>query len=120
MRNAKPSGKPNPNQAHLFMRMNGIVSFRHDAAEDREYHQGVESQLGERRPDADAAHERWPQAAKDAQAWKLDVTADGIRDEIDVMAELAQRLDAVIFAERRAARLEERLRREHQDAHTAL
>ena len=46
----------------------------------------------------------------------VDVAADRIGDQIDVMAELAERLDAVVFAERGAARLEERLRREHQDA----
>jgi hypothetical protein len=33
------------------------------------------------------------------------------------MAELAERLDAVVLAEGRAARLEKRLGREHQDAH---
>src|SRR5688572_26012044 len=36
------------------------------------------------------------------------------------MAELAEGLDAVVLAEGRAARLEERLRREHQDAHESL
>ena len=42
-----------------------------------------------------------------------------IGDEIDRMAELGQRLDAMVFAEWRAARLEERLRRQHQDAQRA-
>ena len=46
----------------------------------------------------------------------VDIAADRIGHQIDVMAELAERLDAVVFAEGRAARLEERLRREHQDA----
>ena len=54
------------------------------------------------------------------QIGQLDITADRIGHEIDVMAELAERFDAVVLAEGRAARLEERLRREHQDAHESL
>ncbi len=65
-------------------------------------------------------HERRPQAAKDPQIRQLDITTDRIGDQIDVMAEFAESFDAVVFAEGRAARLEERLGREHQDAHESL
>ncbi len=49
-----------------------------------------------------------------------DVGPERIGHEVDGMAELGQRLDAVVFAEWRAARLEERLRGQHQDAQRAL
>ncbi len=37
-----------------------------------------------------------------------------------MVAKFDKRLDAMVLAERRTARLEERLGREHQDAHTSL
>ena len=76
--------------------------------------------LGERRADANLPHERRTQASEDAQVRQLDVTTDRIGHQVDVMAELAERFDAVVLAEGRAARLEERLGREHQDAHESL
>ena len=45
------------------------------------------------------------------------VLAEGIRYEIDLVAERGEGADAVELAERGAARLEERLGRDHQDAH---
>jgi hypothetical protein len=48
-------------------------------------------------------------------SWLL---AKRIRDEVDLMTESRQRADAVVFAERRPARLEERLGRDHQDTHS--
>ena len=47
---------------------------------------------------------------------RIDVLADGIGDQVNAIAELNQRLDSVIFAKRRASRLEERLGSEHQNA----
>ena len=63
------------------------------------------------------ADERRPQAAKDAQPGHRDVVAERIRDQVDLVPERRERADPVKLAERRAARLEERLRRNHQDAH---
>ena len=68
-------------------------------------------------PIFDAAHERRPQAAEHAQPRHRHVLAERIRDEIDLVAERGERADAVKLAERRAARLEERLGRDHQNAH---
>src|SRR5205814_1173 len=55
--------------------------------------------------------------SKDAQSGNRHISAERIRDEIDLMPERRQRLDAVVLAERRPARLEERLGRDHQNAH---
>jgi tRNA A37 threonylcarbamoyladenosine dehydratase len=41
------------------------------------------------------------------------------KPKVHVMAELTERFDAVVFAKWGAARLEERLGRDHQDAHGA-
>ena len=56
---------------------------------------------------------------KTREPGQLDVAAERIRHQIDGVAERDQRADAVVFAERRAPGLEERLRRDHQDVHAA-
>ena len=48
------------------------------------------------------------------------VHADFVSGMVDLVAERRQGPDAVELAERGAARLEERLRRDHQDAHSLL
>ena len=55
--------------------------------------------------------------SEDAQSGHRHVLSERIRDEIDLVTERRQRANAMEFAERRAARLEERLRRDHQNAH---
>ena len=120
MRNAQPLREPHADEAHLFVRVNRVVALRRDAPRDRQQHQRIEHDLGERRTDAHLADKRRAQAAEDAQIRQLDITADRIGHQIDVMAEFAERLDAVVLAEGRAARLEKRLGREHQDAHESL
>ena len=45
------------------------------------------------------------------------VVAERIRHQIDLVPELGERPDAMKLAERRAAGLEERLGRDHQNAH---
>ena len=64
-----------------------------------------------------AADERRPEAARDAQARHRDVVTERIGDEIDGVSERRQRANAMELGERRAPRLEERLRRDHQDVH---
>jgi hypothetical protein len=87
------------------------------AADRRQRQQRIERQLRERRSDPDAAKERRPQRSEQLQPGQRDVGPERIRDEIDLMAEITEGPDAVIFAERRATRLEERLWRDHQNAH---
>ena len=58
-------------------------------------------------------------AAEDAQPGHRHVVTERIRHEIDLVAERGQRADAVELAERRPARLEERLGRDHQNAHVS-
>ena len=45
------------------------------------------------------------------------IVAKRVRDEIDLVTERGEGADAVVLAERRAARLEKRLGRNHEDAH---
>ncbi len=59
-------------------------------------------------------------ATENAEIGELDIAADRIGHQVDVMAELTEGFDAVVLAEGRAARLEKRLGREHQDAHESL
>ena len=120
MRNPQPPRQPDADETHLFVRMNRVVSPGHRAAGHGQQHQPIERQLGERRANADLADERWFERAKNPQVGKLNVAAERIRDEVDLVPQFAEGLDAVVLAEGGAARLEERLRREHQDAHGSL
>ena len=61
------------------------------------------------RSDADAAQERRPGAADDREARDAHVAAERVGDQVDAVAEFAERLDAVVLAEGGPARLEERL-----------
>ena len=56
-------------------------------------------------------------SAMQPQARHRHVPSERVRHEIDRVAELDQRADTVVLAERRAPGLEERLRGNHQDAH---
>src|SRR5688572_14831315 len=78
----------------------------------------VKHELGRGRTDADARDERRLRGPDDAEVRERDVGAERIRDEVDGMTQLGQRLDAMVLAERCAARLEERLRREHENPHS--
>ncbi|MGC4081339.1 MAG: hypothetical protein QM736_04300 [Vicinamibacterales bacterium] len=56
----------------------------------------------------------------DAQSGHRNVLSERIGDEIDLMTQRRQSTNPVELAERGAARLEERLRRDHQDTHSLL
>ena len=116
MRHAQQGREHHADQSALFVRVNGIVTPGEDAAKHAQRQHPVERHLRKRRPDLHAAHERGPQAAEDAQPGHHHVGTERIRHEIDLMAEGRERADAMKFAERCAARLEERLRRDHQNA----
>ena len=88
-----------------------------DPADRGQREREVERNLGQRRTDADAPDERRPQAPEDAQPRQRDVAPERIGDEVDGVPEIEQGADAVVFAERGAPGLEERLRRNHEDFH---
>lgn len=56
-------------------------------------------------------HDRMMRKPGSSTSWPT-----GIGHQVDLVAEFPEGLDAMELAERRAARLEERLGREHQDA----
>src|SRR3982750_2667175 len=97
--------------------MNRVVLAGERAADRGQRQQRVERNLRQRRTDLDAAQQGRACAAKHTQARPRPRLSEWIRHEIDVMAERRERANAMELAERRAARLEERLRRDHQNAH---
>jgi hypothetical protein len=120
VRDAQPLRQPHADQAHLLVRVDGVVAFAPRAAGDGDEHQTVEQDLGDRRADAHPGDEGGPPGPEDAEVGDVHVPADGISDQVDVVPQLGQGLEAVILAEGSAAGLEERLRRQHQDAHRPL
>src|SRR5690606_12856422 len=59
--------------------------------------------------------ERRLERPDDAEIGQVDRPAERIGHQVDLVAVLDERLDPVVLAERGAARLEERLRGQHQD-----
>ncbi len=114
------AGEHHADEPAFLVRVDGVVPVRHHAAESGQHQLHIERNLRQRRTDPDAANERRPRAAKDAQAGHLHVVTERIGDEIDLMAEGRQRADAMKLAEGRSTRLEERLRRDHQNAQDAV
>jgi len=70
--------------------------------------QDVERHFRERRPDLHPPDEGRAPAAMHLQPGKRDVPAERIRDEIDRVAEVGQRANPMVFAERRAPGFKER------------
>ena len=96
------------------MRLDVYVNYRGNCEEAFRFY---ERHLGGRRSDVDAPQEGWPRRSEHAQARHLYILTKRIGDEIHLMAQRRESPDAVKFAERRPARLEKRLGRDHQDAH---
>jgi hypothetical protein len=117
VRDAQQGRDHHPDQPAFLVRVDRIVACADGAPQHAERQEQIERQFRQRGPDADTAHERRPQAAKHAQARHRHVAAEGIGDQIDLVPEADQRPDAVKLAERRAPGLEERLRRNHENAH---
>ena len=117
VRDAQQQGECRPDQAGLFMRVHRVVAARQRATKDAEREQRVERNLRQRRTHFHAPQERRPQAPEHAQSRQRDVLSKRIRDQIDLVPERGQRPEAMKLAEGSAARLEERLGRDHQDAH---
>ena len=117
VRDAEQRRQHDADEAAFLVRVDRVVPAGERAAQRRERQQRIERQLGERGTDLHLADERRPQRSEHAQARHHDVLPERIGDEIDLVPEIGERADAVELAERRAARLEERLGRDHQDAH---
>ncbi len=120
VRYAQHGGQHDPDEPAFFVRVDGVVPVpaRAQGTPERgQREKRIERNLGERRSDPHAAHERRPQAAEDPEPGHRDVAAERVRHQIDLMAERRQRADAMKFAERGAPRLEERLGCDHQNAH---
>lgn len=117
MRDAEPAAEPHAEDAHLLVRVDGVIpaSAKQRHAEDRQGQKRVQQHLDGRRPDRHLADQRRPPGTDDAQVRQVDVAADRVGHQVDMVAILDEGLDTVEFAERRATRLEERLGREHQD-----
>jgi hypothetical protein len=117
MRQAQQTGQDDAEPAALFVRVHRVVLLGHRPAARGDRQRQVERQLLPRRPDADARHERRPGAAEDTKPRHRDVMAERIGHQIDGVTQLDERADAVVLAEGGAPGLEERLRRNHENAH---
>ena len=111
--------QPHAEQARFLVRMNGVVLLPARLPQRRDRQERVEHHLGPRGTDPHAADAWRTRRSNDPQVRQVDVGADGIRHQIDMVAELGECLDSMVFAEWRAPRLEERLGGEHQDAQRA-
>ena len=65
-------------------------------------------------------NERRSQAAEHSETGMGHVPTERVRNKINRVAELGQRADPVVLAERRPAGLEERLRGNHEDFHGVI
>jgi hypothetical protein len=101
----------------FFVRVDRIVPLAERAPYRRHREENVERHLRERRADAHAIQERRTHRSEHTKSGHRHVLPERISDEIDRVTERCQRANAVKLAERRPARLEERLGRNHQDAH---
>jgi hypothetical protein len=117
VRHAQNGREQHANRAAFLVRMDGVIPAADGAPGGRERQRDVQRHLGPGRPDLHAADERWADTAEDAQPRHLDVAAERIGHQIDGVPQRGQRADAVELRERRAPGLEERLGRDHEDAH---
>ena len=117
---AQPLRQPQAEHSGFLVGVDRVVPAGARQPRRGDGQQQVEQDLDRRRADADAAHERRPGAAEDLEARDPHVPAERVGHQIHPVAELAERPDAVVLAERGSARLEERLRGKHQDPRRGL
>ena len=117
VRHAHHPGQHHADEARFLVRVDDVVAASEHAPDGGERQGDVERDLRERRADADPVQERRTEAAEDAQPRQADVAAERIGDQVDGVAQVGERADAVVLAERGAPGLEERLRRQHEDLH---
>jgi hypothetical protein len=117
VRHAQQHAEDRADEPGFLVRVDRVVASRAGTANRGERQQHVERYLRERRPDLHTTDERRAKAAEHPKSRDRDVLAEGVRDEIHLVPEGGERADAMEFAERRAARLEEWLGRNHQNPH---
>lgn len=92
-------GEPHAEQSGFLVGVYGVVAAGAGQPGGGDGQQRVEQELGGGGSDADAAQERRPGAADDLEARDAHVAAEGAGDQVDAVAEFAERLDAVVLAE---------------------
>ena len=117
MRHAQRRRNQHADGGALFVRMNHVIARTARPIQRRHRQRQIQKQLRGRRPDLHARHEGRPRRAENVQSGQFDVPAKWIGDEIHRVAKIEERANPVVFAERRAPRLEKRLRGDHQNVH---
>ena len=97
--------------------MDSVVTSCQGSSKRREREQDVEGDLRKRGSNPDVVDKGRPKRSEHPEARYRHLLTKRVRHEIHVVAERGQRADAVELAERCPAGLEERLRRDHQNAH---
>ncbi len=120
VRYAKRRGDRHADVAALFVRMDRIVALGGRPAQRGHGQREIERDFRQRGSNPHIPDERRTQAAKDAQPGHRHVAAERVGHEVNRMAELEKRPNAVVFAERRSPGLEKRLRSDHEDFHDAV
>jgi hypothetical protein len=120
MRHAQQPGEQQTNRPALFVRMHVVEAPLEADVKGLESQQQVQRHLGKRWSDSHAPHKWRPPAPVHLQAAQRHVPPEGIRHEIHRVAEVGQRPDPMVFAERRAPGLEERFGGDHEDAHGSV
>ena len=115
MRDAEGGGQDHADETAFLVRVDRVVR---SLSARRMTVRGVERNLCERRADPDLP-DKGAQRAKHPETGDGDVLSERVRHQINGVSQLDQRADTVEFAERRAPRLEEGLRSDHQDFHGA-
>jgi hypothetical protein len=103
--------------AGLLVGVDRVIPFGPRPSHGRQRQREIQRNLGEGGTDPDLPDERRSDAPKDPQARKRDIATEGVRDKVDRVAQIEQRPDAMVFAERCTPRLEKRLRGNHEDLH---
>jgi hypothetical protein len=88
-------------------------------AECRDRQRKVERHFRERGANPHTGDKRRTDAPDNSKSRHRHISSEGICDQVDGVAEFQQGPNAVILAEGRPARFEERLGRDHQDVHAA-
>ena len=104
MQQSKLTGKACTEECCLFVSMQNIIFAGSQGVRGGKIKWHVESELGQRRSDANVPDERDPGRSRDSKSGELDVISERIGDEIDRMPGLHERSNSVENAERCAAR----------------
>jgi hypothetical protein len=117
VRNAQCGGNYHANRRAFLVRMDRIVAAAACAIEGRQCKREIQKDLGCRGADLHTRDERRSCRSEDAKSWQDHVLAEGVRDEVNSVAEIEKCADTVILAEWSTPRLEKRLGGDHQNVH---